>query len=54
MSNDNDIMNIDKSDEELIRLAVKHDEAAVDELMNRYKGLVRKQARALLLDRCPP
>ena len=49
MSNDNDIMNIDKSDEELIRLAVRHDEAAVDELMNRYKGLVRKQARALYL-----
>ncbi len=38
-----------KTDEELIRLALDHDDAAVDELMNRYKGLVRKQARALFL-----
>ena len=37
------------SDEELITRAVGHDEAAVDELMNRYKGLVRRRARALYL-----
>ena len=38
-----------RSDEELIQAAREHDESAVDELMNRYKGLVRKQARALFL-----
>ena len=43
------ISNKNRSDDELICLAMDHDEAAVDELMNRYKGLVRKQARALYL-----
>ena len=38
-----------RTDEELIEAARAHDESAVDELMNRYKGLVRKQARALFL-----
>ncbi|MBO4396829.1 MAG: sigma-70 family RNA polymerase sigma factor [Eubacterium sp.] len=38
-----------KTDEELIEAAKAHDESAVDELMNRYKGLVRKHARALFL-----
>ena len=37
------------TDEELIEAARAHDESAVDELMNRYKGLVRKQARTLFL-----
>ncbi len=38
-----------RTDEELIAAAGEHDDLAVDELMNRYKGLVRKQARALFL-----
>ena len=37
------------SDEELILAARDRDESAMDELMNRYKGLVRKHARTLFL-----
>ena len=39
----------DLPDDELVIRAQAHDDAAVDELLNRYKGLVRKHARALFL-----
>lgn len=38
-----------ENDDELIARAHAHDEEAVDELLNRYKGMVRKHARALFL-----
>ena len=37
------------TDDELILATRDHDDEAVDELLNRYKGLVRKNARALYL-----
>lgn len=37
------------TDDELIKRAHSQDEAATEELLDRYKGLVRKQARALFL-----
>ena len=49
MLNNTPVPDRERTDEELILAARDHDDSAVDELMNRYKGLVRKQARALFL-----